>query len=126
MTPARRDPRLALRKRFLPRTRVLSSTYYSAKQLSKASLPTPGGLWSMSRPERVAPATAVAKPRLEFRLRRRLRRDKMATQAGGYSDNNACAETKAMPVNEIPPTPLYKWGALNGISHRQTRIFPLF
>ena len=27
---------------------------------------------------------------------------------GGDSDDNTCAETKAMPINEIPPTPLYK------------------
>jgi hypothetical protein len=57
--------------------------------LTKASLPTPGGLWSMSRSERLSP------------LR-------------GQSDNNACAETKSMSVNRIPPTPLYKRGLYMG------------
>jgi hypothetical protein len=45
---------------------------------------------------------------------------------GGDSDNNACAETKAMPANEIPPTLLYERGALNGIAHRQTNHLPPF
>jgi hypothetical protein len=43
----------------------------------------------MSRPERVAP------------LR-------------GCTDNNACAQMKDMLGSKIPPTPLYKRGALNG------------
>ena len=47
-----------------------------------APLPTPGGLWPMSRPERVA-------------LRR------------GCTDNSAWAQVKVMPVKEIPPTPLF-------------------
>jgi hypothetical protein len=51
----------------------------------------------MSRPERVAP----------------LRSD-------------ACAETKAMPANEIPPTPLYKGGHQMGLSYMQQVMFPLW
>ena len=45
---------------------------------------------------------------------------------GGYTDNSAGAQMKGTLVNEIPPTPLYKRGALHGIPHRQAILFPLF
>ena len=43
---------------------------------------------------------------------------------GDDSDNNACAKTNAMPVNEIPPTPLYKRGASRGLSPIQATHLP--
>ena len=52
----------------------------------------------MSRRERVVPPTAVVTPGRDFRLRRRLRRDKMASQVGGDLANNTPHGAKALPI----------------------------
>ena len=40
-------------------------------------------------------------------------------------DHNACVKTKAMPVNEIPPTPLYKKGGFKwDFSHANNYLPP--
>ena len=64
----------------------------------------------MSQLERVAPPTAVVALERDFRLRRRLRRDKMACQVGGVSKRRVHGKLKTSSLNEIPPTPLYKRG----------------
>jgi hypothetical protein len=66
-------------------------------------------LCSVSLPERGAP-TAVVPPGRDFRLRRRLRRDKMASQVGAIQNSTACGKIKAVPWTKSPLTPLYERG----------------
>ena len=45
---------------------------------------------------------------------------------GAIQKSTPCGETKTVPVNEIPPTPLYKRGAANGtISNATSHLPPL-
>jgi hypothetical protein len=53
-------------------------------------------------------------------------RPERAAPLRGCTDNNACAQMKDMLANKIPPTPLYKRGALHGIPYRKKTFFPLF
>jgi hypothetical protein len=72
------------------------------KPESKSSIPTPGGLWFMSQPERLAPPTAVFAVERDFRLRQRLRRDTMACQVGGVPKTDARSKMKTLTPSKIP------------------------